>query len=132
MGSYVAQETVKMMIEKGATIKGAHTLVLGITFKENCPDIRNSRVIDIINELQSYHINVDVFDPWASADEVKEEYGLDLISEASKLSEAYDSIIIAVAHQEFMAIDLKSLKHPQTVVFDVKGLLPKVEVDARL
>ncbi|WP_115461536.1 nucleotide sugar dehydrogenase [Winogradskyella aurantiaca] len=132
MGGYVAQETVKMMIEKGATIKGAKTLVLGITFKENCPDIRNSRVIDIINELQSYHMEVDVFDPWASADEVRDEYGLDLISEASNLSESYDSIIIAVAHQEFKDMDLKSMKQAQTVVFDVKGLLPKTEVDARL
>ena len=132
MGSYVAQETVKMMINKGATIKGSNVLVLGITFKENCPDIRNSRAIDIIRELQSYHINVDVFDPWASKDEVKHEYSLDLITSIANLKNNYDAIILAVSHKEFLELDLQGLKSDIGVIFDVKSLLPKQIVDARL
>jgi len=132
MGSYVAQETVKMMINKGATIKGSNVLVLGITFKENCPDIRNSRAIDIIRELQSYHINVDVFDPWASKNEVKHEYNLDLITSIINLKNNYDAIILAVSHNEFLELDLQGLKSNIGVIFDVKSLLPKQIVDARL
>ncbi len=132
MGSYVATETVKMMINKGATIKGSKALVLGITFKENCPDIRNSRVIDIIEELQSYHVNVDVYDPWASKVEVKHEYGLDLITDQSKLGSDYEAIILAVSHKEFLEINLNSMKSDQCVTFDVKSLLPLDAIDARL
>jgi UDP-N-acetyl-D-galactosamine dehydrogenase len=132
MGSYVAQETVKMMIDKGATIKKARALVMGITFKENCPDIRNSRVIDIIKELQSYHIQVDLYDPWASKAEVAEEYGLDLHTDRSALKRDYDAVIVAVAHKEFAEMDIESLRHHKTVIFDVKGLYPKALVDARL
>ncbi|MFC0605138.1 nucleotide sugar dehydrogenase [Winogradskyella pulchriflava] len=132
MGSYVATETVKMMIKKGATIKGSNALVLGITFKENCPDIRNSRVIDIIEELQSYHVNVDVYDPWASAEEVKHEYNLDLKSSTSELKSDYDSIILAVSHNEFLEMSIDNLKSDKCVVFDVKSLLPHDAVDARL
>ena len=132
MGSYVAQETVKMMINKGATIKGSKALVLGITFKENCPDIRNSRVIDIIKELESYHVDVDVMDPWASAEEVKHEYGFDLMTSGSELKDAYDAIILAVSHQEFIAMDLQNLKSESGVIFDVKSLFPKDQVDGRL
>jgi len=132
MGSYVAQETVKMMIKKGATIKGANTLVLGITFKENCPDIRNSRVIDIIREFEAYHVNVDVYDPWASKEEVKHEYNLDLMTSTSELKENYDAIILAVSHNEFLELDIPSMKSEIGVIFDVKSLLPKQIVDARL
>lgn len=132
MGSYVATETVKMMIKKGATIKGSNALVLGITFKENCPDIRNSRVIDIIKELQSYHVNVDVYDPWASSEEVKHEYDLNLKTERSELKTDYDAIILAVSHNEFLEISLDNLKSDNCVVFDVKSLLPANTVDARL
>ncbi|WP_111683849.1 nucleotide sugar dehydrogenase [Winogradskyella tangerina] len=132
MGGYVATETVKMMINKGATIKGSNALVLGITFKENCPDIRNSRVIDIIEELQSYHVNVDVYDPWASKEEVNHEYGLDLISSTDELKANYDAIILAVSHKEFLNISIDNLKSDKCVVFDVKSLLPIEEVDARL
>jgi len=132
MGAYVATETVKMMINKGATIKGSNALVLGITFKENCPDIRNSRVIDIIEELQSYHVNVDVYDPWASKEEVKHEYGLDLLSSTSDLKSSYDAIILAVSHKEFLEVSIDDLKTNQTVIFDVKSLLPLNSVDARL
>ena len=132
MGSYVATETVKMMIKKGATIKGSKALVLGITFKENCPDIRNSRVIDIIEELETYHVNVDVYDPWASKEEVKHEYGFDLITDFDKLSSDYDAVILAVSHNEFLKLDITKLKSQTGVVFDVKSLLPIDTVDARL
>ncbi|MFD2823309.1 nucleotide sugar dehydrogenase [Lacinutrix iliipiscaria] len=132
MGSYVAQETVKMMINKGATIKGSKALVLGITFKENCPDIRNSRVIDIIKELETYHVNVDVLDPWASSEEVKHEYGFDLLSSKTEISDNYDAIILAVSHEEFIKLDLQKLKSKTGVIFDVKSLFPKDQVDARL
>jgi len=132
MGSYVAQETVKMMINNGATIKGSNALILGITFKENCPDIRNSRVIDIIREFQSYHINVDVFDPWASKEEVKYEFNLDLIVSSPKLKTNYDAIILAVSHKEFLELDITALKSDIGVIFDVKSIFPKQIVDARL
>lgn len=132
MGSYVAQETVKMMIKKGATIKNSNALVLGITFKENCPDIRNSRVIDIIEEFESYDVNVDVYDPWASAEEVKHEYGLDLITSTNSLKDKYDAIVLAVSHTEFLKLDLTKMKSKYGVIFDVKSLFPKNLVDARL
>jgi UDP-N-acetyl-D-galactosamine dehydrogenase len=132
MGSYVATETVKMMIQKGATIKAAKVLVLGITFKENCPDIRNSRAIDIIEEFESYSIAVDVYDPWASKAEVKHEYGFDLLEQESQLQTNYDAIVLAVSHKEFLDLDLEHLKSDIGVVFDVKSLLPINAVDARL
>jgi len=132
MGGYVATETVKMMIKKGATIKGSRVLVLGVTFKENCPDIRNSRVIDIIREFETYHVNVDVFDPWASAEEVHHEYGLNLISQAADLTGNYDGIVLAVSHNEFLTLDVMALKGVNGVVFDVKSLLPKEQADGRL
>jgi UDP-N-acetyl-D-galactosamine dehydrogenase len=132
MGSYVAQETVKMMIKNGATIKGANALVLGITFKENCPDIRNSRVIDIIREFETYHVNVDVFDPWASKEEVKHEYGFEMLTSSEQLKSKYDTVVLAVAHNEFKELDIEGLKSEIGVIFDVKSLLPKEIVDARL
>jgi len=120
------------MIKKGTTIKGSKALVLGITFKENCPDIRNSRVIDIIEEFQSYHMDVDVYDPWASKEEVDHEYGLDLISDYINLSTEYDAIVLAVSHNEFLKFDISKLKSKTGVVFDVKSLLPLDSIDARL
>lgn len=132
MGQYVAQETVKLMIKRGVTIKDSKALVLGITFKENCPDIRNSRVIDIIKELETYQVLVDVYDPWASKAEVKQEYGLDLKCSFSELGNRYDAIILAVAHEEFVELNLKDLKKDTAVVFDVKSVLPKEGVDGRL
>jgi UDP-N-acetyl-D-galactosamine dehydrogenase len=132
MGSYVASETVKMMIKKGARIKGSKVLVLGITFKENCPDIRNSRVIDIINEFNTYDVAVDVYDPWASFEEVKEEYGFDLLNCNTKLQDTYDGIVLAVSHKEFLDLDIMALKSDTCVVFDVKSLYAKHLTDARL
>nr|WP_321233433.1 nucleotide sugar dehydrogenase [uncultured Psychroserpens sp.] len=132
MGGYVAQETVKMMIKKGARIKDSNALVLGITFKENCPDIRNSRVIDIIEEFETYGVNVDVFDPWASKEEVVHEYGFDLLDNVSQLKTNYDAIVLAVSHNEFLELDIQKIKSDIGVIFDVKSLLPKHSVDARL
>ena len=132
MGGYVAQETVKMMIKKGATIKNSNVLVLGITFKEDCPDIRNSRAIDIIREFETYNVNIDVYDPWASAEEVKHEYDLDLITSKDKLKAKYDGIVLAVSHKEFLELDINKMKSEMGVIFDVKSLFPIETVDARL
>ena len=132
MGSYVAQETVKLMIDKGISIKGSNTLVLGITFKENCPDIRNSRVIDIIREFKTYKVNIDVYDPWADIDTVKQEYNLNLINNASLLKRNYDAIVLAVSHKEFLSLDLEKLISVTGVIFDVKSFYPKSNTDSRL
>ncbi len=132
MGPFVSQETVKMMIKKGITIKNANVLVLGITFKEDCPDIRNSRAIDIVRELESFEVNVDVFDPWATSEEVKHEYNIDLISSKEEILKKYDGIILAVSHKEFIALDLSSYVEADHVIFDVKSILPKDKADSRL
>ena len=132
MGSYVAKETVKLMIDKEVSIKGSNDLVLGITFKENCPDIRNSRAIDIIREFETYKVNIDVYDPWANKDEVKQEYDLDLITNASLLKANYDAIVIAVSHNEFLSLNLEKLILTTGVIFDVKSLYPKSNTDSRL
>ncbi len=132
MGPFVSQETVKMMIKKGITIKNANVLVLGITFKEDCPDIRNSRAIDIVRELESFEVNVDVFDPWATSEEVKHEYNLDLISSKEEIRKKYDGIILAVSHKEFIALDLSNYVKADHVIFDVKSILPKDKAHSRL
>jgi len=127
MGAYVANEFIKLLINNECKVKGAQVLVLGITFKENCPDIRNSRVIDIINELRSFGVEVSVYDPWADAAEVKHEYGLDLITNIDVL-DAFDGVIAAVGHNEFLELDIEKAK----VVYDVKGIYPKDKVTKRL
>ena len=132
MGPYVAQETIKLMIAKDIPVKGSKVLVLGITFKENCPDIRNSRVIDIIKELQSFNCDVDVYDPWASKESVKKEYHLDLINDSKKLTSNYDAVVLAVSHQEFLNMDISKLTKKKRIIFDVKGVLPKSQSDKRL
>jgi UDP-N-acetyl-D-galactosamine dehydrogenase len=132
MGPYVATEVIKKMIDKGIQIKDSRILVLGFTFKENCPDVRNTRVIDIIQTLSTYHTQVAVFDPWASPEEVKHEYGIDVIDENQLNEIAYDSVVLAVAHDEFKAIDISKLLKSNSVVYDVKGMLNKDLVDARL
>ncbi|MDA3865576.1 MAG: nucleotide sugar dehydrogenase [Salinivirgaceae bacterium] len=131
MGQYVASEVVKLMIKKGTPVKGAKALMLGITFKENCPDIRNTRAIDIYHELKDYGIDVEVYDPWASPDEVKHEYGIKTITEYPD-ENGYRAIILTVAHTAFMEIDLLKLKKNGTIIFDVKGILNKELIDARL
>ncbi len=132
MGSFVAVETIKMMIKKNISINQANILVLGIAFKENCPDIRNSRAIDIINELQSYNVTVDVYDPWATVSAVKHEYNIDLISSLNDITKKYQGIIIAVAHNEFREINLQNYLDDTHIIFDVKAMLPKEQSDMRL
>ena len=129
MGIYVANKVVKLMIHKGHTIKGSHVLVLGITFKENCPDIRNSRVIDVVNELKEFGVHVDVHDPWADNEEVQREYGFAL-TQNPKLGD-YEAIVVAVGHKQFKDLDFNEAKE-NAVIFDIKGILPKERVDNRL
>ncbi len=130
MGVHVANRVVKLMIGKGHRIKDSRVLVLGITFKENCPDIRNSRVIDVIRELQDFGCRVDLYDPWADADEVRREYGLSMMVDGSWKMEDYDAVVLAVAHDRFKALPIQ--KSDETVVFDIKGLLDPSVVDERL
>ncbi|MCT7587563.1 Vi polysaccharide biosynthesis UDP-N-acetylglucosamine C-6 dehydrogenase TviB [Aliarcobacter butzleri] len=125
MGIYVANQVIKLMIKKGHKIEGSNVLVLGITFKENCPDIRNSRVIDVIEELQEFGCNIDIYDPWADAKEVEHEYNLKLIKELNIAK--YEAIVLAVAHNEFKELKLKT---DNNVVFDIKSILD--ETDGRL
>ena len=131
MGKYVAAETVKTMIHNDLPIKDARVLVLGITFKENTPDIRNSRVIDVIDELKSFKIRVDVYDPQAYPGEVKHEYGLELIGDPYAHA-PYDAVILAVAHSEFAGLDYGKLTHDKSVIYDVKSFLPRELVTRRL
>ena len=132
MGGFVAQETVKLMIQKDINVKDANALVLGITFKENCPDIRNSRAIDVINELKSFKLNVDVYDPWATVSAVKHEYDIDLISDFNDITKKYQTIIIVVAHEEFKSLNINKVADTNFVLYDVKAMLPKKESDIRL
>lgn len=129
MGLFVANKLVKLLIQKGKKIGGAKTLMLGITFKENCPDIRNSRVVDIYRELRDFGMEVDVYDPWANKAEVKKEHGIDLVSE---LAPTYDAIVLTVAHQEFLNLPFASLKAEGGIIFDIKSVLDRTLVDARL
>ncbi len=130
MGGYVANEVVKLMIKKDIQIKGSKALILGITFKENCPDIRNTRVIDIYHELDSFGLSVDIYDPWAAKEEVQHEYGIDILSQLN--GDKYDVIVLAVAHDEFKKIDFSKIKNGEVVVFDIKGVLEKENCDGRL
>ncbi len=132
MGNYVAHEVVKLMIRKDIRIKNGKVLILGITFKENCPDIRNSKVIDVIQELENYNLEVDVYDPWAQAEEVKHEFNKELISDAQALDNDYDAVILAVAHSAFKDMDLSDLLNGTSVVFDVKAFLDESLIDGRL
>jgi len=130
MGIYVANRVIKLMIKKGHRIEGAKVLVLGITFKENCPDIRNSRVIDVIRELQEFGTEVDVYDPWADPEEVKNEYGIPLIQNSTLNIQHYDAVILAVAHDEFKTMNLDPRENQ--VLYDIKSVLDREKVDGRL
>ena len=130
MGAYVANQTIKSMNKKGVLVKDAKILILGITFKENCPDIRNTKVVDIYHTLTEYTSNITVYDPWAASDRVKKEYGIDIVSDLPK--EKFDAVILAVAHKEFLGLDVRSLVREGGVVYDVKGVLDREMVDARL
>lgn len=133
MGAYVANQVIKLMIKKGIQVKAAKVLVLGLTFKENCPDIRNSKVIDIIKELQEFGCNVEIYDPWANSNEVFHEYGLESLSNDNvpKL-EDYSGLIFAVAHKEFKKVDLTKVERNTTVIYDLKSIFPKENSDGRL
>jgi len=131
MGAYVAGEVVKLMLKEGKPVRDAKALMLGITFKENCPDIRNTRALDIYHELKTYGMDVDIYDPWASPEEVRHEYGLEILSEYPAKN-GYSSIILAVAHNEFQKIDMSKHKEEGVIIYDVKGILPKEIVSARL
>ncbi len=131
MGIYVANQVIKLMIKKGHKINSSKVLVLGITFKENCPDIRNSRVIDVIHELQEFGTNVDIYDPWADPTEVKHEYNLALRSDEEINASKYDAIVLAVAHNEFASLDIGTMKSSSdTIVYDIKSKLE--ESDGKL
>jgi UDP-N-acetyl-D-galactosamine dehydrogenase len=130
MGMFVANKLIKLLIAKDYVISKSNVLVLGITFKENCPDIRNSKVIDIIKELQQFNVNVDVYDPHADEQEVSEEYGITLIH---KINKTYSGIILAVSHKEFLGLDLDQLKESNSsIIFDTKAFLDRDKIDARL
>jgi UDP-N-acetyl-D-galactosamine dehydrogenase len=131
MGAFVAQKVIKLMIRKDIKIKGARVLVLGFTFKENCPDIRNTKVIDVINELKEFETEVDVYDPYASKETVKEEFHLSLMDSTPNLSD-YHAVILAVAHDEFLKMDFSAIKQQGIVIFDTKSCLRKDFVDSRL
>ncbi|MFA8434231.1 MAG: nucleotide sugar dehydrogenase [Marinifilaceae bacterium] len=131
MGAWVASQIVKKMIAKGHTVRSSNVLVLGVTFKENCPDIRNTKAIDVINELKEYGCDVDVFDPWANKEEVLQEYGLNLVD--SYIDKKYDAVTLAVAHNEFRDIDLTTIRSGNdAVIYDIKGIWSKELIDGRL
>ena len=130
MGEYVAGETVKLMLKKGIQVLNSHVVILGFTFKENCPDVRNTKVIDIYKALNEYNVDVTVYDPWANPETVKREYGIDVMNEL--LSEKFDAAILAVAHKKFEDLDVTSMLTENHVIFDVKAFLDRNLVDGRL
>ncbi len=121
MGAYVASEVVKLMLQNDIKVNGAQVLVLGITFKENCPDVRNTKVVDVIRDLKEYGIHVTVYDPWVQSEEVKREYGLDAITTAPETT--FDAVVHAVAHTAFSDLDLTTFKNEKAIIYDVKGVL---------
>lgn len=129
MGEYVASRIVKLMIKKRIPVNHSNLLMLGITFKENCPDVRNTKIVDVIRSLTDYGINVSIYDPLANPEEVRHEYGLETITEIP--NEKYDAIVLGVAHKEFLDLDLEQFKRPESVIYDVKGVL-KCEIDGKL
>jgi UDP-N-acetyl-D-galactosamine dehydrogenase len=133
MGAHVANRIVKLLIKKRRLVDGARVLVLGVTFKENCPDIRNSRVVDIVKELEDFGCRVSVHDPWADPGEVRHEYGIDLLPELTAVPDKpYDALVAAVDHDAFRRLDPRDLVAPDGIVFDVKGVFPKETTDGRL
>lgn len=130
MGAYVAEQTIKCMNKKGVLVKDSAILILGVTFKENCPDIRNTKIVDIYHTLREYTSNITVYDPWANAEAVKREYNIDIINEAP--SGKYDAVILGVAHKEFNNLNIKEFVKDNGVIYDVKGVLPRNIIDGRL
>jgi len=130
MGEFVASETVKLMLKKGIQVLDSKVLIMGFTFKENCPDVRNTRVIDIYRSLKEYNTDITVYDPWANAGIARREYGIELVNELP--GSRFDAVVLAVAHKEFMDIDIRQLCQDKHVIYDVKGILDKLVVDGRL
>ena len=131
MGPFVANKVVKLMIDKEHKIKGSNALIMGFTFKENCPDVRNTRVVDIFHELKQFGLSVDIYDPWADAGEVEHEYGVTILNHLNE-NVTYNAIIVAVAHDEFISFDYQKIKSSNGVIFDTKSCLNRSMVDGRL
>lgn len=131
MGAYVADRVIKLMLRKGIQVLGSDILILGFTFKENCPDVRNTKVVDIVKALGEYNLHLTVCDPWADAESVKRHYGIDIVNDIP-YGKKFDAVIGAVAHERFKGIDIESLLKPRHVVFDVKASMPRDIVDCRL
>ena len=131
MGEYVAHQVIKLMNKKGVLVKDAKILLLGVTFKENCPDIRNTKIVDIYSTLSEYTNNITIYDPWANPAEVKHEYNIDITNNLAP-SQKYDAVILGVAHKEFLSLDIKSMLNDTAVVYDVKGILDRNIIDGRL
>ncbi len=129
MGKYVSAEVIKLMVQKDIKVKDANILVLGVTFKENCPDVRNTKAVDVINNLKSYGAKVDVYDPWATPSEVMHEYGL--VTTDKLPNQKYDAVVLTVAHKEYLELDLRDMLTPNGILYDVKGIL-KCKVEGRL
>ena len=132
MGSFVASEIVKKMVQKDIPVKGAKALLLGFTFKENCPDVRNTRVIDIYNDLIEFGLDVTVFDPWLDVEEVKREFGITALNKQSELKTNYSALVLAVSHYQFKDLNITSLKGEQSFVYDIKGFFSESLIDSRL
>jgi UDP-N-acetyl-D-galactosamine dehydrogenase len=135
MGRYVASQIIKLLIHSGHPVRGSKLLLLGITFKQDCPDIRNSRVVDVIDELSEYGCEVCVYDPWASPEEVREAYGVELLPDeaaAKALAGEANAVVLAVPHRQFADFDLKPFRAGGAVVYDIKSFLPRDQVDNRL
>ena len=132
MGAYVASQTIKLMLKKGIQVLKSKVLIMGFTFKENCPDVRNTKIIDIYRALEEYNVDITVYDPWAKPEVVKKEYGIDIVSELP--SDKFDAAIVAVAHKEFRQheVNMDQLLHENHVIYDVKGIMPRNIVDGRL
>ena len=130
MGEYVANQVIKLMLKKGIQVLHSDIVILGFTFKENCPDVRNTKVVDIVNALKEYNLNITIYDPWANPAIAEHEYGLSVTNELP--TEKFDAAIMAVAHNEFKELDVSSLVRENSVIYDVKGILPREIVDGRL
>jgi len=131
VSEFIASKVVKLMIKKDISVSGSRALILGVTFKENCPDVRNTKVVEVYRALQEYGVSVDLHDPWADVEEVKHEYNIDILPKL-KSGEKYDAVIVAVSHDEFLTMDLTTVKKEKSVVFDIKACLDRSLVDARL
>lgn len=132
VANFVAQKVVKHLIDRNHRVAKAKTLVLGVTFKENCPDVRNSGAVNIVEELKEFGCDVSVYDPWANSEEVKHEYGFELISKEEVDSTSYDAVVLAVSHTEFLEYDLSKITHKHSVIYDIKSALPKDFITDRL